>query len=204
VGGWILDWGCMDDLQRHAGFAVDGAMTRKGNGDPYATLLSRVHEEVEEYKEERIEEAATYCKSPIEQLFYVALHMACRYGSHEWEGCLHFEDQETLEHLQSQDYYRLRLLVEFQPQLEGWRPDFRIHYYDFGYRTGVQKWTSLIVECDGHDFHERTKEQAARDRKRDRLAQHKGTPVLRFTGSELWNRSWECALEVIAWAQKGL
>ena len=47
----------------------------------------------------------------------------------------------------------------------------------------------VVVECDGHDFHERTKEQAQRDRRRDRLMLGLGIKVLRFTGSEIYNDS---------------
>lgn len=43
----------------------------------------------------------------------------------------------------------------------------------------------LLIELDGHDFHERTKEQAVRDRRRDRWAQENRDPLLRFTGSEV-------------------
>ena len=53
----------------------------------------------------------------------------------------------------------------------------------------------LIVECDGHDYHERTKEQASRDRSRDRELLRSGVPVVRFTGSELWADPRGCALE---------
>ena len=35
----------------------------------------------------------------------------------------------------------------------------------------------VVVECDGHDFHERTKEQAANDRERDRGLQGLGFSV---------------------------
>lgn len=44
----------------------------------------------------------------------------------------------------------------------------------------------IAIECDGHDFHERTKEQAEHDRARDRHFQAAGLYVLRFTGSEIW------------------
>lgn len=54
----------------------------------------------------------------------------------------------------------------------------------------------IAVECDGHDFHERTKEQAARDRRRDRAFQHMGIPILRFTGSELYRDVTACSIEV--------
>lgn len=50
----------------------------------------------------------------------------------------------------------------------------------------VGQWLKLVIECDGHDYHERTKEQARRDKRRDRWFQTHGTTVLRFAGSEIW------------------
>lgn len=44
----------------------------------------------------------------------------------------------------------------------------------------------VLVECDGHDFHEKTKEQAAHRAKRDRELQGLGYRVLHFTGSEIY------------------
>jgi very-short-patch-repair endonuclease len=55
-----------------------------------------------------------------------------------------------------------------------------------------------VVECDGHDFHERTKEQAASDKARDRALQALGMRVLRFTGSEIWSDPLVCAREALA------
>lgn len=56
----------------------------------------------------------------------------------------------------------------------------------------------LIVECDGHEYHERTKEQAARDKSRDRYFQREGFTVLRFTGSEIFRSPLRCAEEILA------
>lgn len=74
--------------------------------------------------------------------------------------------------------YREGWIIKGQQQIEEYRVDFLITY-PFMAASGV------VVECDGHDFHERTKEQAARDRKRDRRLQQLGYVVLRFTGSEI-------------------
>ena len=52
------------------------------------------------------------------------------------------------------------------------------------------------VECDGHDFHEKTKEQAARDKKRDRDLQALGYRVLRFSGSEIYRDVNACILAI--------
>ncbi|MFC3229373.1 endonuclease domain-containing protein [Marinibaculum pumilum] len=55
----------------------------------------------------------------------------------------------------------------------------------------------VVVECDGHKFHERTKEQARRDRSRDRWMTSKGIKILRFTGSEIYRDADRCANEVV-------
>lgn len=55
----------------------------------------------------------------------------------------------------------------------------------------------LVIECDGHEFHSQTKEQAKKDRSRDRHFLVRGVPVMRFTGSELWNDAPGCVLEVM-------
>lgn len=90
------------------------------------------------------------------------------------------------------DHYRhdLALMIPQFP-FDGYRIDFalRLPRYRFKY---------LLIECDGHDFHERTKEQAARDRAKDRYAQHNGFPILRFTGSEIYRDVGDCASQVLS------
>lgn len=55
--------------------------------------------------------------------------------------------------------------------------------------------TFAAIECDGHKFHERTKEQALRDRRRDRDLTALGMRVMRFTGREIWQDADACAVE---------
>ena len=61
-----------------------------------------------------------------------------------------------------------------------YRVDFLFDICDAGARH------CLVVECDGHDYHERTKQQAQKDRERDRWFALNGMTVLRFTGSEIY------------------
>lgn len=61
----------------------------------------------------------------------------------------------------------------------------------------------IAVECDGHEWHERTKEQAARDKSRDRALVAAGWRVIRFTGSEIWADPRRCALEVSSLLNRG-
>ena len=65
--------------------------------------------------------------------------------------------------------------------------------YELGkvkYRIDIAIYTAhglkIAVECDGHEFHERTKEQAKRDKEKDRWLQQNGWFVARFTGSEIY------------------
>lgn len=55
----------------------------------------------------------------------------------------------------------------------------------------------LAIECDGHDFHDRTKQQAAYDRARDRELLLRGITTIRFTGSEIHHSAERCAAAVI-------
>lgn len=57
---------------------------------------------------------------------------------------------------------------------------------------------TMVIECDGHDFHEKTKEQASADKARDRYLQTRGHLVFRFSGSDIWRRPILCAREALA------
>jgi very-short-patch-repair endonuclease len=54
----------------------------------------------------------------------------------------------------------------------------------------------LAIEIDGHDFHEKTKEQAARDKRRDREITMNDYYMLRFTGSEIYTNPVKCIKEI--------
>jgi very-short-patch-repair endonuclease len=54
----------------------------------------------------------------------------------------------------------------------------------------------MVVEADGHDYHDRTREQASRDRRRDRFMQANGWIVARFTGADIHRDADACAREV--------
>jgi very-short-patch-repair endonuclease len=79
-----------------------------------------------------------------------------------------------------------------QRQVGPYRPDIAV-IWNVGNNTHLH----VIVECDGHAFHEKTKEQAARDKARDRFLMIKGWPVLRFTGSEIHRDAAACAEAVV-------
>ena len=72
-------------------------------------------------------------------------------------------------------------------------PDFYVEFHDpeFGHA-----WFKLAIECDGHEFHEKTKQQVARDKRRDRWLALHGISMVRFSGHEIWRAPVECAEQV--------
>ena len=89
----------------------------------------------------------------------------------------------------------LDLVPQKEISLDGsnYRLDFLIRTYDFKNKTEL----FFVVECDGHQFHEKTKKQAQHDKERDRILTKHGYRVLRFTGSEIVKDPIKCGYEVI-------
>lgn len=117
------------------------------------------------------------CESPIESMF---LEQFCA-AAGEWGYGIG----------QSVKVPSETIVVQLQARVDRFRVDFLITFDFFG------NMIELIVECDGHQWHERTKAQAAKDRARDRALQSLGYEVLRFTGSEINASPLRCASEVL-------
>lgn len=139
-----------------------------------------------------------YGDSEIEKLLLAGLYAYHRYGPCEFDDFLIPRTVEIeANFLANIDRYFNSFILRPQAQVGDWRVDFLAHVYDLG----LKAWRKLIVECDGHEFYERTKEQAAKDRSRDRGAIIDGITVLRFTGSELWRDPWGCAEQIYDWGR---
>lgn len=54
----------------------------------------------------------------------------------------------------------------------------------------------FIVEVDGHEFHQKTKEQVEHDNERERALQKAGYEVIRFSGTEVYHKAYRCACDV--------
>jgi very-short-patch-repair endonuclease len=79
-----------------------------------------------------------------------------------------------------------------QKQILNYRADFLL----------TKGETRVVVELDGHHFHEKTKDQAASDKKRDRDITMLGYIVFRFTGSEIFKDARKCAHDVIRYIER--
>lgn len=84
------------------------------------------------------------------------------------------------------------LVLSSQVPIGPYRADFTL---------GDKAGPVLVIECDGHEFHERTKDQASRDRRRDReILDMVGLITVRFTGREIWQDAEDCADYCVAMA----
>lgn len=130
--------------------------------------------------------------SPIEHLFHTAISLELE---HTWLCRAQFTKEELESGPDKNKDHLIGILdfwIERQVILLDWPVDFVIWIASMPDKK-------LVVECDGHEFHERTKEQAKRDRERDRRLQKAGYRVFRFTGSEIWRNAHKCAHEAIDW-----
>lgn len=148
----------------------------------YDNLSSRVKEELDYhlsfYKSELLS-LMDKCESPIEQLFALSL-------------------KDGVEQLRNSLYvFGADCDVNFYPQKQivvrdkKYRVDFVLSV------TSSEQSKEYVVECDGHNFHEKTKEQAARDRERERRLMSLGYTVIRFTGSEIWKDPSKCVRQLM-------
>lgn len=126
--------------------------------------------------------------------------------SAEYEWCL-AECESPIEQMLAMEFERLvrngmfdisRLVdviaIEKQKEIECENAKYRVDFAIF-----VKYWNSdkiYVVECDGHEFHQKTKEQVERDNKRARDLQLAGYEIIRFSGTEIYHRPYQCALEV--------
>jgi len=118
------------------------------------------------------------CESPIESMLATALVHAIGFDMWERADCL--PDGQPVTPM---------VALETQWECDGYRIDIVL----LGHRGGAR----VAIECDGHEFHEKTKEQAARDKARDRTLAANGWRVLRFTGAEIWSNPFACAEEAM-------
>lgn len=137
----------------------------------------------------------------------ITIHFECESNPklHKWQitfgehkGCIYAEIfksstpnciQSPIEKKLYESLLQVEEKIKITPQfcIDRYRVDFLIEH----------RSKKIIVECDGHDFHEKTKEQASYDKKRDRFLISKGYTVLHFTGSELHKNVNECVNEIL-------
>jgi very-short-patch-repair endonuclease len=138
--------------------------------------------------------ASRTCESPIEVMLMAGLYQAAID-----DGLHQFMDSRGGPYFCAPEDAGIRLdgrpeegiFICPQVVIGDYRVDFLVSYVSHPDPT-----VRFAVECDGHDFHEKTKEQAQRDKARDRILQSTGLNVFRFTGREIYADPVKCGREV--------
>jgi very-short-patch-repair endonuclease len=139
------------------------------------------------------------CESPIEDMLCLAIMVHLKlspYGSYGPAGMSLIDFVDWV-----RDQYEARGSVYFaapQVNVDRFRMDFLVAYID----SGAARFGIVGVECDGHSFHERTPEQALRDKSKDRDLLSAGIPIIRFTGREIYSDPGACANEALSMAAR--
>lgn len=161
--------------------------------DEFAALIGREH--LCKF-EGRCSDAIVGRGSPIEQLMaaalYYLLNSSAWYDNEDNENTfLHgFPIPEDI--LQQVPDYRGVLVIPECP-VGKYRADFLVR---FAHWKGGFCWAA--IECDGHNHHDLTKDQASHDRERDRHFQEVGLLILRYPGSEIWRNPLKCATDALS------
>lgn len=120
------------------------------------------------------------CESPIEKMFYFAYQL-------------------YLDGFVGDDRVLYGIIPQYEISVDGknYRADFVFDTQeciieDADYKNDFK----LVIECDGHDFHEKTKEQVQKRNERDFDLKRAGYDVIHYSGSQIFKNSMKCAKEV--------
>lgn len=126
-------------------------------------------------------------QSPIEDMFWVALNAIC--AAH----CFPINpDPVQCENGVWRDSYGIH--VSPQARIGKYRVDFLVKQALITRKDEP----AVVVELDGHDFHDKDKRQRAYEKARDRFLVSQGCRVLHFTGSEVVADPFKVAYESLA------
>lgn len=174
--------------KRHNRFKIEGDFEA-----PRKKIIQRAMAQVIQHITDAQDEDWSRGETPIEKALFAAVWAEIQFGRHEFTDVFAPTPGERLAFQPDCGPADLVLIFESQIKILDWPVDFVVGFWA---RNG-EKEAPIVIECDGHDFHERTKAQAAKDRSRDRRLQELGYTVFRFTGSEIWNDPCGCANQII-------
>jgi very-short-patch-repair endonuclease len=116
------------------------------------------------------------------------------------------EDEITYKENEGDLYYNSRITTYLDSEITHQKEDVIMftcqHRVNDGYIVDFLLTTCfpeivIAIEIDGHDWHEKTKEQAQKDKERGRYLLRNGYHVIRFTGSEVYTKPDDCAKEAL-------
>lgn len=127
-------------------------------------------------------------ESPIEDMFWVACHAQC---------AAHYQMVNPEPYRDKDGINRAGIGIYIQPQFKvgKYRVDFLISQVGVGPNDLL---SPVIVELDGHDFHDKNKQQRSYEKARDRFLVKSGYRILHFTGSDVAADPFKVSHEALA------
>uniref|UniRef100_A0A6H1ZBQ1 Restriction endonuclease type II-like domain-containing protein n=1 Tax=viral metagenome TaxID=1070528 RepID=A0A6H1ZBQ1_9ZZZZ len=130
-----------------------------------------------------LDEITGLTQSPIEELFLLSFLSVCSYY---WFDSTCYDAGRNIIMVKAVLYGRNIFIV----------PQHKICKYRVDFLFVLNNEKQFIVECDGHDFHEKTKKQVTKDKSREREFVKIGLTVVRFSGSEIYNSPFKCVRDL--------
>lgn len=127
-------------------------------------------------------------QSPIEQILFVASEVSIFLEFARCNYCVNIIPQCVIE--TEKNTYFVDFLYIFST------------FYENNHGLKEEIVYELVVECDGHDFHQKTKKQVEHDNERELEIQMSGYDVVRFSGSQIYNNPFKCADDALSFGLK--
>lgn len=125
-------------------------------------------------------------ESPIEDMFWIACNALCRVAYENVNPTPDY-DAET-----DTATYQMGMYIQPQAKIGKYRVDFLVQRVFF---QGESE--PVVVELDGHDFHDKDKKQRSYEKARDRDLVKAGYRVMHYTGSDINTDPFRVAWEVL-------
>jgi very-short-patch-repair endonuclease len=97
------------------------------------------------------------------------------------------------------------LFIFYQEEIKTLHNKYYVDFlicYDQYVCNKLNKNFKLIIECDGYEFHQKTKEQVEKDNEREYNLKIMGYQIIRFSGSEIYKDSKKCVEKVLDYIDK--
>ncbi len=155
-------------------------------------FITRAAVEIGEWESDRFSQEM-FCnalevgmESPIEDMFWVACHAICRVAYEEVTPTPDYDNKT------GSVTYPSGVYIYPQSSVGKYRVDFLLHRSSHGIDS-----SPVVVELDGHDFHDKDKKQRSYEKARDRALVKAGHRVVHYTGSDVVADPFKVAWEVL-------
>lgn len=123
-------------------------------------------------------------ESPIEDLFWIACNVLC---------------EASFIDLEPDPRWPYGVTINPQENIGSYRVDFMLTRVLSPKRFhGPKEFAPVVIELDGHDFHDKDKRQRSYEKARDRYLVRQGYRILHFTGSDVVADPFKVAHEALS------